>query len=182
MQSGWILNSSGSSTVTTFKSSWQIYMIEWRIQIFTLNVPLPSHGIADYILLVFFAWQTTSKQSMDKVFLFHSSTSRQLHTDIWCHYQINISEYVHLFQCHNQGWIFSNFDTKHKQRKLFQFCPLFMQYKLLKLCDGHFSLAVTWVKLVTPRFWHLYLLIDSRSLLGISHDEHASMRENISHM
>jgi len=74
------------------KPSWQNYMIGYRIQIFSLNVPLPSHGIADYILLVFFTLQTTSKQSIHKVFLFHSSTSRQLHTDIWCYYQINISE------------------------------------------------------------------------------------------
>ena len=82
LQSGWILISNGSSTVTSFKSSWQNYMIGCRIQIFTLNVPLPSR-------------RTTSKQSMHKVFPFHSSKSRQLHTDIWCYYQINISEYLH---------------------------------------------------------------------------------------
>ena len=52
----------------------------------------------------------------------------------------------------------------------------------VQLCDGHFSLAVNWVKLVTARFWHLYLFVDGRSLLGISHDKHASMHENISHM
>ena len=91
LQSCWILISSGSSTVT-FKPSWQNYMIGYRIQIFSLNVLLPSHGIADYILLMFFTWRTTSKHSMHKVFLFHSLTSRQLHTDIWCYYQINISE------------------------------------------------------------------------------------------
>jgi len=54
LQSGWILISNGSSTVTSFKPSWQIYMIGCRIQIFTLNVPLSSHGIADYILHVCF--------------------------------------------------------------------------------------------------------------------------------
>jgi len=53
LQSCWILISSGSSTVT-FKPSWQNYMIGYRIQIFSLNVLLPSHGIADYILLMFF--------------------------------------------------------------------------------------------------------------------------------
>jgi hypothetical protein len=92
LQSGWILISNGSSTVTSFKPSWQNYMIGCRIQIFNLNVPLPSHEIADYILLVLFTWWTTSKQSMHKVFPFHSSTSCQLHTDIRCYYQINISE------------------------------------------------------------------------------------------
>ena len=44
LQSRWILISKGSSTFTSFKPSWQNYMIGCRIQIFTLNVPLPSHG------------------------------------------------------------------------------------------------------------------------------------------
>lgn len=92
MLQSWILISIGLSTVTSFKFSWQNYMKGCRIPIFTMNVPLPSHGIANYILLVFFSWWTTSKQSMHKVFPFHSLTSWKLHTDIWCYYQINISE------------------------------------------------------------------------------------------
>jgi len=144
LQSGWILISNGSSTVTSFKPSWQNYVIGCRIQIFTLKVPLLSHGIIICLCSLHDELHQNSQCMRSSCFTLREVANfTQTYGAIT---RLIFQSKFMYFNAINQGWIFSNFDTKHKQRKLVQFCSLSKQYnmqcnKLLKLCDGHFSMA-----------------------------------------